>query len=182
MNIYLCLLLYSLIGSPSKDFSVRVSDQLNALRSLLETRVSYQDEIKPEKKDAPMLDSSPGQFAHEFLQSLRQPPMTCNLKEYISKIIGDNKKEVEDILNKSGNIANEKIQPYEADPMSTATTTSSNQHGYSSIHSHQFEPVIYPSLSVLSNEFNQAKVNLSVKSSSTSIIASNLVAKIDTRT
>ncbi|CAF4429309.1 unnamed protein product, partial [Rotaria magnacalcarata] len=37
--------------SPSKEFGVRVSDQLNALRSLLETRLTHHDEIKSEKKD-----------------------------------------------------------------------------------------------------------------------------------
>ncbi|CAF3919812.1 unnamed protein product [Rotaria sp. Silwood2] len=169
-------------SSPSKDFGARVSDQLNALRTLLETRLVEQDETKQEKKDSSILESSPGKYAREFLQSLRQSPLKNNSRELINDFIDDDI-EVERNFHKNknnNNTKNGKIQHYEGDILST-TTTSSNQHGYSSIHSHHYEPVIQPSLSSLSDELNQAKVSSSLTPSSTSTITSNLAAKIDTQ-
>ncbi|CAF5183923.1 unnamed protein product, partial [Rotaria magnacalcarata] len=167
-------------GSPSKEFGVRVSDQLNALRSLLETRLTHHDEIKSEKKDLNPIDSSPGIFAREFLQSLRQSSFKTNSREFTTNFLDDDQ-EVEQNFNTDNSEKNGKLQQYDGDAVSsTTTTTSSNQHGYSSIHSHHFEQIIHRNLSALSNELNQAKVNLSVASSSTSTITSNLAAKIDT--
>jgi len=98
-----------------------------------------------------------------------------NSTEFNSDIDDDNDKEVE--RNFHSNHHNEKIKQYDGDILTTSTT-SSNQHGYPSIHHQQ---MIQPSLSSLSDELNQARVSSSVTSSSTSTIASNLAAKIDTR-
>ncbi|CAF4178972.1 unnamed protein product [Rotaria socialis] len=169
-------------GSPSKEFGVRVSDQLNALRSLLETRLTHHDEIKSEKKDLNPVDSSPGIFAREFLQSLRQSSFKNNSREFTTNFLDDDQ-EVERNFHTDNSEKNGKLQKYDGDAVSsttTTTTTSSNQHGYSSIHSQHFEQIVHRSLSALSDELNQAKVNLSVVSSSTSTIRSNLAAKIDT--
>ncbi|CAF3394742.1 unnamed protein product [Rotaria sp. Silwood1] len=173
-------LLSTSYSSPSKDFGVRVSDQLNALRTLLETRLIEQDETKQQKKDSSILESSPGKFAREFLQSLRQSPLKNNSRDLINDFINEDKELERNFNKKNNNTKNEKIKQYEADILSS-TTTSSNHHGYSSIHSHHFEPVIQPSLSSLSDELNQAKVSSSLTPSSTATITSNLAAKIDTQ-
>ncbi|CAF4912183.1 unnamed protein product, partial [Rotaria magnacalcarata] len=77
---------------------VRVSDQLNALRSLLETRLTHHDEIKSEKKDLNPIDSSPGIFAREFLQSLRQSSFKTNSREFTTNFLDDDQ-EVEQNFN-----------------------------------------------------------------------------------
>ena len=68
MNIFFlslfCILFLPV--SPSKEYGVRVSDQLNTLRSLLETRLTEQDEINHRS-----FKSSPGTFAKEFLHSYK---------------------------------------------------------------------------------------------------------------
>jgi hypothetical protein len=171
------------LASPSKDFGVRVSDQLNALRTLLENRLIEQDKTKPQKKESSILQTSPGTFARQFLQSFRQSSLENNSTEFNSDI-DDDDKEVERNFNlnhHNNNNNNEKIKQYDGDILTTSTT-SSNQHGYSSIHQHHnYQQMIQPSLSSLSDELNQARVSSTVISSSTPTIASNLAAKIDTR-
>ncbi|CAF0902470.1 unnamed protein product [Rotaria sordida] len=170
-------------SSPSKDFGVRVSDQLNALRTLLETHLIEQDEPKQQKKDSSILESSSGKYAREFLQSLRQSPLKNNSRELINDFINDDENIQRNFNKDITHTKNEKIQQYEGDILSTTTTTtaSSNQHEYLSIHNHHYEPIIQPSLSSLSDELNQAKVSSSLTPSSTSTITSNLAAKIDTQ-
>jgi hypothetical protein len=163
------------IGSPSKDFGVRVSDQLNALRTLLETHLVEPDETKRQKKDTSIVQSSPGTFARDFLQSCRLPSFKNNSTEFLSDI-DDDDKEVARNFTKS-NIT-EKSQQYGSNILSSSTA-SSNLHGYSS--RHHYEQIIQPNLSSLSDELNPAKVSSSVVASSTSTITSNLAAKIDTR-
>jgi hypothetical protein len=160
------------LGSPSKDFSARVSDQLNALRTLLETHLVEPDE----KKDLSILQSSPGTFARDFLQSCRQSSFKNTITEYISDSDDDDDKEVARSFNKTN--INEKPQEYGGHILSSSTT-SSNQHGYTS--RHHYEQILQPNLSSLSNEINRAKVSSSAVTSSTSTITSNLAAKIDTR-
>jgi len=161
------------LGSPSKDFSARVSDQLNALRTLLETHL-----VEPgEKKDLSILQSSPGTFARDFLQSCRQSSFKNTITEYISDSDDDDDdKEVARSFNKTN--INEKPQDYGGHILSSSTT-SSNQHGYT--YRHHYEQILQPNLSSLSNEINRAKVSSSAATSSISTITSNLAAKIDTR-
>lgn len=58
--------------SPTKEHGVRVSDQLNTLRSLLETRLKEQDDVNRRAKDSSFLQSSPGTFAKDFLHSYQR--------------------------------------------------------------------------------------------------------------
>ena len=147
------------ISSPSKDFSIRVSDQLNALRSLLENRLNEPEEVKVEKKS--ILQTSPSTFARDFLQSLRQ------------STFDDNDREIE--RNFSTANSQEKSKVYENDNTSSSTT-STNQFVYS-VNVHR-----QPILSSFSDELNHARVSSSATPSSSSTIASNLVEKIHTRT
>jgi hypothetical protein len=163
------------LGSPSKDFSARVSDQLNALRTLLETHLIEPDETKRQTKDLPILQSSPGTFARDFLQSSRPSSFKNTITEYISDS-DDDDKEVARSFNK--NNINEKPQDYGGHILSSSTT-SSNQHGYTS--RHHYEQILQPNLSSLSNEINPAKVSSTAATSSISTITSNLADKIDTR-
>lgn len=173
--------MYLFLGSPSKDFGVRVSDQLNSLRSLLENRLNEQDKPKAPKKELSVLQTSPGTFARDFLQSFRQTSLQNPSIGLYSDGDDDDDKEVERNFN-SNHYNNEKPKQYE-DDMLTTSTTSSNAHDYSSIqhHYHRYEQLIQPILSSLSDELNQARVSSTITSSSTPTIASNLAAKIDTR-
>jgi hypothetical protein len=165
-------------GSPSKEFGVRVSDQLNALRSLLETRLLEQDDNKRQTKEtSSILQTSPGTFARDFLQSFRQSSSYKNNSTEFHSDIDDADKEVARNFH-----TNKTLQQYEGDNLSTSTI-SSNHHGYSSVHHnhHHYEQIIQPNLSSLSDELNHAKVSSSATASSTSTITSNLAAKIDTR-
>ena len=163
------------LGSPSKDFGVRVSDQLNALRTLLETRLTESDEIKRPAKESSILQTSPGTFAREFLQSCRQSSFKNHSTELLSDIDDDDKEVAKNFNNK-----NQQQQHYARDVLSSSTT-SSNQQEYSSTNHHHYEQIIQPNLSSFSNELNQARISSSATTSSTSTITSNLAAKIDTR-
>jgi len=168
---------FSRLGSPSKDFGVRVSDQLNALRTLLENRLTEPEEPKRQKPESSVLQTSPATFARQFLQSFRQSSYQNNSTEFRSD--DDDDKEVERNFPSNHQHPNENAKLYKADVLSTSTS-SSNQHGFRSIHQH-YEPIIQPSLSSLSDELNQARVSSSATPTSSSTIGSNLAAKIETR-
>jgi hypothetical protein len=169
------------LASPSKDFGTRVSDQLNALRTLLENRLIASDDTKRQKKEPSILQTSPGTFARDFLQSFRQSSYQTHPTE-IPSDIDDDDKEVERNFPSNNNNNNHpsKTKQYDGEMFSTSTT-SSNQHGYSSRHHHHYEQIIQPSLSLLSDELNQARVSSTATPTSTATIKSNLAAKIDTR-
>ncbi len=170
------------LDSPSKDFGVRVSDQLNALRTLLENRFTEPEETKHQKRETFALQTSPGTFARQFLHSFRQSSYQNNLPEFHpddNDDDDDDDKEVERNFPSNQQYLNENTKLYKGDVLSTSTT-SSNQQGFRSIHQH-YEPMIQPSLSSLSDELNQARVSSSITPTSSSTIGSNLAAKIDTR-
>lgn len=161
------MLFYPLV-SPSKDFGHRVSDQLTALRTLLETRLIDQDEIKRPKKEPSVLQTSPGTFARQFLQSFRQSSYAA---EFLS---GDDDVDREVERTFPSNQHTDKGKLPEGDLFSISTTTSTNQQRH-------YEPRIPPSLSSLSDELNPARVSSSATPTPTATIGSNLAAKIDTR-
>ena len=164
-----------IVGSPSKDFGVRVSDQLNALRTLLENRLIGSDEPKREKKKSSVLQTSPGTFARQFLQSFRQATYQNSITPELNSDDDDDDREVERTFPSN----NEKINVYEGDLFSTSTT-SSNHRAFAGIHQ-RYEAMIQPSLSSLSDELKQARAESTVTPTSSLTIASNLAAKIDTR-
>ena len=76
--------------SPTTDHSIRVSDQLNTLRSLLESRLREQDDANHHLRDSSILQSSPGTFAKEFLRSYQQTDGKNSSTEIISDVDDDN--------------------------------------------------------------------------------------------
>jgi hypothetical protein len=138
-----------------------------------------QDDNKRQTKEPSVLQTSPGTFARDFLQSFRQSSLKNNSTEFHSDIDDADKEVARNFHTTKNN--KKKSQHYEGDVLS-ASTISSNHHGYSSVHHyHHYEQIIQPNLSSLSDELNQAKVSSSATASSTSTITSNLAAKIDTR-
>ena len=147
------------LGSPSKDFGSRVSDQLNALRSLLENRLIEHEPPKSPKKEPSILQTSPGTFARQFLQSFR----SRNSPQSISDDEDD--KEVERTFP------------------SNQTTDKFRSHATTSNPVHHYEPnkIPLPTFSPFSDELNQARMSSQSTPTSSSTIGSNLAAKIDTR-
>ena len=71
--------------SPTKDHGIRVSDQLNTLRNLLENRLKEQDDINRKAKDLSILQSSPATFTKDFLHSYQQ----SNCNDHSTDLISD---------------------------------------------------------------------------------------------
>jgi hypothetical protein len=150
--------IYSLFftASPPKDYGVHVSDQLNTLRTLLETRLKEQDDIGAQTKDLSILQSSPGTFTKEFLQSYQQSKYKNNPNDLVSDLDDDEQE-------RKGNYDyyDKNKTKYQSDILSTA---SSNQYESS-----------------LVDQVNQANVRSSATASSTSTMPSNFVDRINTR-
>ncbi|UJR20732.1 hypothetical protein I4U23_023851 [Adineta vaga] len=147
------------LNSPSKDFALRVSDQLNALRSLLETHLIEPVEPVSSVKDSSDRPSSPGTFARDFLKSCRQSTFKGSSMNFLSD---DDDREVASSFNH--------IDTKLSSPSPPPPPISSNQYGY--LFKHDYEQIIQPSLSSLSEKLHQVKVN------STDI---NLAAKLETQ-
>ena len=147
---YTFLLLIQAFNSPSKDFGARVSDQLHALRALLEKCPTDQNETNQKRQDSSILQSTPNTFSRQAFQS----PLKNNSNEFLVNIHNDDKdddddREVERNFNSISNTKNDKMRQYEGDILSTTimtttstTATSSNQHEYLSIHGQHNQQII----------------------------------------
>ncbi|CAF0793299.1 unnamed protein product [Adineta ricciae] len=123
------------LNSPSKDFALRVSDQLNVLRSLLETHLI--EPVQP-PKDSADRPASPGTFARDFLKSCRQSTFKTSSSDFLS---GD-----DDDREVASNFDTRLSPP----PISPST-----QYGY--LLKHDYEQIIQPTLSSFSAKLNQVK-------------------------
>jgi len=97
-----------------KDYGVRVSDQLNTLRTLLESRLTEEDDLNHHHhpiKDVSVFKSSPGTFTKEFLQSYKY-------KNHSTELISDLDDDDNQRMNKD---------KYHSDALSTSTI-STNQN------------------------------------------------------
>lgn len=151
-------------GSPSKDFGIRVSDQLTALRSLLETRLIEHDQVKSPKKESSILQSSPGTFARQFLQSFRSPKSSHSISD------DEDDKEVERTFP-----SNQRTEKFQSRSHDFISSTSNHVHPY------ELTKIPLPTFSPFSDELNHARMSLHSTPTSSSTIESNLAAKIDTR-
>ncbi|UJR28875.1 hypothetical protein I4U23_010097 [Adineta vaga] len=143
--------------SPIKDYGIHVSDQLNTLRTLLETRLQEKDDTYHQTKDSSILQSSPGTFTKDFLQSYQQ----SKFKNYPTEIVSDvDDDDDDDNDNKqktkeNGNYYEEyQDNKYQSDALSTST-----------ISSHQ-------------PEINQSRLRSSANVSSTTTITPNFTDKL----
>jgi hypothetical protein len=76
--------------SPSKDYGVRASSQLHSLRTLLERRLMEDDDtINHPVKDSSILQSSPGTFTKDFLQSYQGLKYKKNPTDLVSDLDDD---------------------------------------------------------------------------------------------
>ncbi len=134
-----------------KDYGVRVSDQLNTLRTLLESRLTEEDDLNHHHhhpiKDLSVFKSSPGTFTKEFLQSYKY-------KNHSTELISDLDDDDNQRMNKD---------KYHSDALSTSTI-STNQNESS-----------------LTDEANQDKIHSNPTASSTSTLTPHYTTKIDTR-
>lgn len=133
-----------MLGSPSKEFAERVSDQLNALRNLLETHLVEPTPAKPSPKAPSERPLSPSSFAREFLKSCRQPSLKTNTIDLLSD---DDDREVASSLSNPGLHVK----------LSSPPPPSSNQNAF--LFKHHYEQIIEPSLSSLTAKLNQAKLS-----------------------
>ena len=100
-----------------------MSDQLNTLRSLLETRLQEQNEIKQRMKDSSILQSSPGTFTKDFLHSFQQSKHETHSTELVSDLDDEDTP-----LRRT--VSPDRYEKYQSDALSTSNA-SSHQHGYS---------------------------------------------------
>lgn len=100
-----------------------MSDQLNTLRSLLETRLQEQNEIKRQMKDASILQSSPGTFTKDFLHSFEQTKHETRSTELVSDL------DDEDPPPLGRHLSSDQYEKCQSDALSTSNA-SSHQHGY----------------------------------------------------
>lgn len=168
------LFIFICLGSPSKEFGIRVSDQLNALRSLLENRLIDHDPSKSPiaKETSTILQTSPGTFARQFLQSVHRSPYRSTSNEFVS---GDDEDDKEVERTFPSNQPTNKFSLYSNDFISTGSTSSNHTHPYESI---RLPPTNFSSLS---DELNRARMSSQSTPTSSSMIESNLAAKIDPR-
>jgi hypothetical protein len=150
------LFLFFSTVSPLKDHGVYVSDQLNTLRTLLETRLKEQDDIGHQTKDLSILQSSPGTFTKEFLQSYQQSKYKNHPNDLVSDLDDDEQERKENY-----NYYDKNKNKYQNDILSTA---SSNQYQSS-----------------LADQVNQPNGCSTATASSTSTVTSNFVDRINTR-
>ena len=167
-------------GSPSKDFGIRVSDQLNALRSLLENRLIDHDVSKSPvvKESSSVLQTSPGTFARQFLQSFHRSPYRSTSNDFASGDDDEDDKEVERTFPSNQPTSKFSLHHHPPPPndlISTTSTSSNPTHPYESIR------LPAPNFSSLSDELNQARMSSQSTPTSSSTIESNLAAKIDPR-
>ena len=148
---------FSLV-SPIKDYGIHVSDQLNTLRTLLETRLKEQDDGHYQPKDSSILQSSPGTFTKDFLQSYQQSKgqTSHSAREVISDV--DNDTEV--------NEDKQTVKYYEANQSDVLSTSAASSHS--------------PHLSPI-GELNQSRLRSSATISSTTTITPNSIEKNYTR-
>lgn len=122
--------------SPPKDYGVRASEQLNTLRTLLETRLHEQDDLNYPIKDSSILQTSPGTFTKDFLQSYKYKNHS---KEYLSDLDDDD----DDDINDDQKRFHRNRDKYQSDALSTSTT-STNQNE-----------------SIMTDDINQDRIHLS---------------------
>ena len=167
------------LASPSKEFGLRVSDQLNTLRSLLERRLIDHDDSKQQANDSFGSHASPkGMVARQPYPPLRHSPVKANLRELLSDMDDDDDNDLE--VARNFHHLNQQKQRFE-DQGPSSSSVFSNAQEHSLVNHRAFEQPFQPSLSSLSNELNQARVSSSTASSLTSTITSNLAAKVETR-
>jgi hypothetical protein len=87
--IFFCVS-FSFSVSPSNDHALRVSDQLNTLRTLLESRLNDHVDTRRTAKDLSTLQSSPATFAKEFLRSYPKTNSDKHSSNVISDVDDDN--------------------------------------------------------------------------------------------
>lgn len=100
------IIFFSLTVSPAKDYGARSSEQLNTLRTLLEKRLHEQDDLS-------ILQSSPGTFTKDFLQSYKYKNHS---KEFISDLDDDEDNNERFLINR---------EKYQSDALSSSSTTTS---------------------------------------------------------
>ncbi|CAF2168879.1 unnamed protein product [Rotaria magnacalcarata] len=157
----------SLISS-TQNYGIRVSDQLNTLRTLLERRLLEQDDLSYQTKDSSILQSSPKTFTKEFLQSYQLSQYKNNSNEIISDLDDDDDNQYRQI-KRNLNYYDQNKDKYSRDILSTSL----NQYEYVSDHRREND-------SSLSDDINQTKVNSSTTMSSTTPTASNFPTKSNT--
>lgn len=150
--------IYSFTASSPKRIGTNVSDQLNTLRSLLEARLKEQDDTNHQKKDSSMLQTSPKTFAKEFLQSYQESKYGNNAIELISDLDDDEHESQK--LTRNFQYYDQNKDKYYYDTLSTPIK-SFNQHEYLTESRPQYT-------SILSDDINQTKSNLSTTLSSRS--------------
>ncbi|CAF2554581.1 unnamed protein product [Rotaria sp. Silwood2] len=161
-----------------KNYGIRVTDQLNTLRTLLEKRLTEQDDMNYQTKDSSILQSSPKTFTKEFLQSYQQSIYKNNSNELISDLDDDdddnnNNNDKNQQIKRNFNYYDQTKNKYQSD-ISSTSTASLNQHEYLLDNRRQYD-------SSLSDDINQTKINVnSTVSSSTTTITSNFPNKINT--
>lgn len=116
--------------------------------------------------------------AREPYPPLRYSPVRANLRELLSDMEDDDDNDLE--VARNFHHLNQQKQRYEDQGPSSSSVFSHAQE-HSLVNHRAFEQHSQPSLSSLSNELNQARVNSSTASSLTSTITSNLAAKVETR-
>ena len=158
-NFNFFCILFSIV-SPLKEYGVHVSDQLNTLRTLLETRLKEQDDVHYHTKDSSILQTSPGTFTKEFLQSYQQTKYKNNQTELISDLDDDDDDDVKNKqqIKEKYNYYDTNRDKYQSDILSTS---SSNQHESSLI-----------------DEVNQAKIRPSATTSTITTVTPNFADKI----
>jgi hypothetical protein len=127
--------LFFVTVSSSKDFGIRASNQLNTLRTLLETRLMEQDDRNHyQNKDLSILQSSssPGTSTKEFLQSYKYKNQST---EFISDLDDDDEENQRMKINKD---------KYQGDVVSTSTISTNRNE------------------SSLTDEINQKKIHSNV--------------------
>ncbi|CAF3544250.1 unnamed protein product [Rotaria sordida] len=164
-----------------KNVGIRVTDQLNTLRTLLEKRLMEQDDMNYQTKDSSILQTSPKTFTKEFLQSYQQSTYKNNSNELISDLDDDDDDDdVDDYdydknqqIKRNFNYYDQNKNKYQSDVLSTSTT-SLNQHQYLLDNRQQHD-------SLLLDDINQPKINLNTTVSSSTTLTPNFSTKIDTR-
>jgi hypothetical protein len=139
--------------SPSKDYGVRASNQLNSLRTLLERRLMEDDDdINHQTKDFSILQTSPGTFTKDFLQSYQGVKYNRNSNDIVSDL--DDDEYIQQI----------KTNYNHSDVLSTSNSSSTQQHE-----------------SVISDDVKQDNIHSNRTLSTSSTVTSNYRNKIDTR-
>lgn len=158
--------IYSFAVSSSSNYGIRVSEQLNTLRSLLEKRLMEQDEFSPQAKDSSILQTSPKTFTKEFLQSYQLSKYKNDSNEIISDLDDDDDDNQYRQIKMNLSYYDQNRDRYRHETLSP----SFNQREYLLNSRKQND-------STVSDDINQSKINLSTTMSSSNTIVSNSTIK-----